>query len=796
MAKHIDVFYAYPSRPESMGETITNAVAELRGDRVVKDLHIRLRPWPDMRTSGKTIITEITKTIDRCAVFVCDLTYPNLNVTFELGFAIGRFKRLWISLNTSIEGAAKQYNRTFAGIVGAGYYGYENHHDISAGFLNDSPWRSLDEHLLSESYRRPAPRPELPTLLYVKPPVNTDAVIVTLEDLQTSEFKESLIVDDPRENPAQTLEWYAEKISLADAVIVHLLADEHRDSLLHNAKASFVAGLAHGLRKKNLLMLAHTPFEPPTDYRLLLKSHSTAEECKRCVTAWLRGLEIPRRRPRRSEEETRRKASTLELRNMSIGEPVAEHENLQLDEYFVETAAYFHALEAQATIMIGRRGTGKTANLIALQVAFRGDRRNHVCTVKPVGYEVEGLVRLLKEDLHEAERGYLIDSLWKFLIYSELAASVCRELEARPTHQVPSASEDRLMKHVEANASILLPPFSQRLDRAVRSLVGVGNLAAREEQRNRISENLHTALLGDLRRLLGDVLSDRNKVAILIDNLDEPWGPGRETSGLADLLLGLLRVSRDVCADLQHEDYWQKGIHVSLTIFLRSDIFAHVQPLTSEQDKWPLYRVTWNDRAVLLRVLDERLRHRAPTRFDAEDIWEQLFAQKVVGLPTRDFVLDNTLARPRDVIYLVREAMAKAVNRGHATVTPEDFLAAREEYSRYVFTSILKEDDPEKQKLEAVLYEFAGAPKRVTAPDVASRIAKAGVSEADVDFYINLLCDVNFLAIQTASVFKFASDEREREMLRSVAKKLAAERGWGEEGYEINAAFYQALQIE
>ena len=795
MAKHIDVFYAYPSRPESMGETINNAVAELRGDRVVKDLHIRLRPWPDMPTSGKKIVTEITKTIDRCAIFVCDLTYPNFNVTFELGYAIGRFKRLWISLNTSIEGAAKQYNRTLEGIVGAGYYAYENHHGISAGFLYDRPWGSLDEHLLSESYRRSAPRPELPTLLYVKPPVNTDAVIVTLEHLQTSEFRESLIIDDPIENSAQTLDWYAEKISLADAVIVHLLAAEHRDSQLHNVKASFVAGLAHGLRK-NLLMLAHTPLEPATDYRSLLRSHSTAEECNRYVTAWLRGLGIPRRRPRRPEEETRRKASTLELRNLSIGEPVAEHENLQLDEYFVETAAYYHALEAQATIMIGRRGTGKTANLIALQVAFRGDRRNHVCTVKPVGYEVEGLVRLLREDLHKAERGYLIDSLWKFLIYSELAASVCHELEARPAHQVPSASEDKLMKYVGANASILLPPFSQRLDRAVRSLVGVGDLKAPEEQRSRISENLHTALLGDLRRLLGEVLSDRNKVAILIDNLDEPWGPGRETSGLADLLLGLLRVSRDVCADLQHEDYWQKGIHVSLTIFLRSDIFAHVQPLTSEQDKWPLYRVTWNDKAALLRVLDERLKHGAPTRFDAEDIWEGLFAHEVAGWPTRDFILVNTLARPRDVIYLLREAIAKAINRGHPTVTAEDLLDAREEYSRYVFSSILKEDDPERQKLEDVLYEFAGAPKRVTARDVASRITKAGVSDADVDFYINLLCDVNFLAIQTASGFKLSSDEHEREMLRSVAKKLPAERHEGEEAYEINAAFYQALQIE
>ena len=795
MAKRIHVFYAYPSNPESVGETITKAIGELRADRGLKDLGIEFKPWPELRPSGKRIVTEITEAIDRCQIFACDLTYANLNVTFELGFAIGRLKRLWISLNTSIEGAAQRYRRTLEGIVGVGYTGYENHHNITAGFLSDGPWRSLDQHLLSKSYRLDGPRPELPTLLYVKPPADTEAVIVTWEHLQKSEFRDSLFVDDPRESAAPTLEWYAEKIKLADAVVVHLLAAEHCECQSHNDKGSFVAGLAHGLRKK-VLMLAHSPFECPTDYRWLLKSHSTAEECEHQLEAWLRDLEIPRRRPRRSGEEARKTASTLELRNLSIGEPVAENENLQLDEYFVETSEYLHALEAQSTIMIGRRGTGKTANLIALEVAFGQDRRSHVCTVKPVGYEVEGLVRLLKEDLHEAERGYLIESLWKFLIYGELAASVRRELLGRPIHQVRTASETKLIEYVEANESILLTPFSQRLNRAVRSLIGVGGLKDPEDQRGRISENLHTEVLGKLRRMLGEVLSNRSKVAILIDNLDDPWGPGRETSGLSDLLLGLLRVSQDMCDDLQHEDYGQKRINASLTIFLRSDIFAYIRPLASEQDKWPLQRVTWNDRDLLLRVLDERLKHGAPTRFEAEDIWGELFARDVVGLPTREFILANTLPRPRDVIYLLREAVAGAVNRDHTSVSAEDFLDAREKYSRYVFGSIVAEDDPERGKLEAVLYEFAGAEKTLTAGDVRSRIMNAGVSESDVDFYVNLLCDVNFLAIWTVKGFRFPSDEHEREMWRAVAKRVARERGSGEESYQINPAFYQALQIE
>lgn len=84
----------------------------------------------------------------------------------------------------------------------------------------------------------------------------------------------------------------------------------------------------------------------------------------------------------------------------------------------------------------------------------------------------------------------------------------------------------------------------------------------------------------------------------------------------------------------------------------------------------------------------------------------------------------------------------------------------------------------------------------MTLTDVISRVSRAGVDVADVDFYLDLLCDVSFLAIQTTNGFRFASDEGDRQMLRGVARTLAKDRNWGEESYEINPAFYQVLQIE
>ena len=728
-------------------------------------------------------------------MFACDVTYLNDNVAFELGYAIGRFKRIWISLDTSIHNAAIDYNHRYTGMLGAGYAGYENHQGLARAFLDNQPWATPEQFLLAETYRAQTPLSEFPTLLYVKPSHDTDSVISVREAISLSVFSHSLILDDPRENPGATLEWYADKISHADAVLIHLLSDDQAESSNHNAKASFVAGLAHGMQKP-ALMLAHAPFTCPTDYQVLLKSHQTAQQAVSHFQAWLGTMALPRRRPRRSADASAPGSPTLQLRDLSLGEPVAENERSSLDDYFVETRAFYDALESDVSVFVGRRGTGKTAAFIALEEALGRSTQNHVCTIKPVGYEVDGLIRLLSEEWRTAERGFLIESLWKFVLYSELAASVLSSIRSRPVHLPQTDDEERFVQYVEGNRDIFLSPFSQRVNRAVGALSGTADLSDVEQQRARISEHLHINHLGQLRRMLGAVLAEKKRVAVLIDNLDDQWSAGKGTTVLSKLLLGLLRMTNSIVDDVQVERQQLKRVNLSLTIFIRSDIFSYIAPLDIEQDKWPIRRVVWNDRDLLLRVIDERLARGGRSGFEADEVWANMFPQSVVGLSAKEFIFKNTRARPRDVIFLTKEAIATAVNRSHEAVTEEDMLEARTKYSRYVFGSVLAEDDPQRKRMEDVLFEFAGAPRVLSETDVRSRIERTQVPEEDVEFYLNLLCDVNFLGIQTATGYTFADDENARRMLREVSKHLAEERGWGDVSFEVNAAFYQALQIE
>ena len=796
MANIKRIFYAYPNDPPSIGEIITNSVDKLRNDNRYKQDRVRFYKWTDIRVGGKPLVANILNEVDKSAVLACDLTYPNPNVAFELGYAIAKFKRIWMTVNSGVENAEQRVRRLYFGVVGSGYAKYENSEQLVAAYKLDSPESSLDSTLLGAHYKGNWPRNESPTLLYIKPPISTEAVIQCMGFLYDSIFGDSLIVDDPAENQAPALAWYAQSILSSDAVLVHMLSTDQVGNQEQNVKCSLVAGLARGF-KKEVLMVAQSPFESPLDYQDLLRIHDTAGACKDSVSGWLDKVisGLPQRRSRRPEG-TARSAEGRDLRGLTIGEPVAENERQRLDEYFLETASYFRAMDDQLTIVVGRRGVGKSAQLYAMQSTLLRDTRNHVCVIKPVGYEIDGLVRVLHSIYHNSERGYLIESLWKYLIYSELARSLNETIISGFRNQDYGEKERNFVNYYDSRAHLFAPPFSERLDSAVAALGEVGAIGDAVAQRRRISELLHDRELRELRQELGKALAGYRRVSILVDNLDSPWGVSKDVNELAQLLWGLLQVATDIVPEFGKQDHWRNAVKVYMTIFLRSDIFAVIQPKAPEQDKLPIQRIVWDDREVLKRLIDARFEFGSPTRDTADQTWNHLFPQEVVGLTPWNFVIDSVLPRPRDVIYLMREAVDGAINRGHSSVSQQDLLDAREKYSEYAFRSVIAEDDPRKGRLEDVLYEFAGSPKIVDRAEVEHRFSLAEVAPQDYDYYLDLLCDVNFLAIgDDRGGFHYARDEADREMRRGMARRIARQKGTPET-FEVSSAFWQVLQIE
>ena len=223
MPRRANVFYAYPSSPLTIGETIEQATEGLSKNSDIRKARVRFSTWTDSVVSGKHLWGDIEDRIKRSQIFACDLTYPNPNVSFELGFAIGKFKRIFLTVDEGIEQGPSNFKRHFFNLAPLGYAKYRNHEELESAVLNERPWTDLDKTPLPRRYQTQLARPEFPTILYVKPPVPTDAVNATEEILRSSKFGKALRVDDPIENPMPGLDWYAEEMATADAVVVHLL---------------------------------------------------------------------------------------------------------------------------------------------------------------------------------------------------------------------------------------------------------------------------------------------------------------------------------------------------------------------------------------------------------------------------------------------------------------------------------------------------------------------------------------------------------------------------------------------
>ena len=120
-------------------------------------------------------------------------------------------------------------------------------------------------------------------------------------------------------------------------------------------------------------------------------------------------------------------------------------------------------------------------------------------------------------------KGFLAESLWKYLLATELALAVEDDVSRRPAGSVPDDPEWKLTEFISENEAWIKRDFASRLELAVTNLAEVGSSEGVADVRARISEVLHQGPLRRLREVLAPVLAERERVSIIIDNLDKAW---------------------------------------------------------------------------------------------------------------------------------------------------------------------------------------------------------------------------------------------------------------------------------
>lgn len=603
------------------------------------------------------------------------------------------------------------------------------------------------------------------------------------------------IVDDPSEASLQPLAWYGEQIYTALAIVAHFSPHRRRGADVHNARCALASGLAVGMGKP-LLMLAEEDYLAPVDYRDLLHVYRSAKDARAHVRDWL----DPTVRTARGELTTTSRRDreirlATELKSLRFGEHIAENEASMLSSYFVETGHYLKVLEPRTTIFSGRKGSGKSANLLRAAQELSEDKRNLVCVIKPVGYELEGIIRLLRKYDERDSKTFLVEALWKFLLYTQMAIAVVDELEKTPWAHHESSPEWTLINYVQAHKDFFEPDFSLRLETAISNMMSITPQDTIAGDRAAITSALHENVLSELRRLLGSVLTNKERVAILIDNLDKAWERAADIEHLSFFLLGLLSAIKRVEREFSKSSGGRLPVPVTLAVFVRTDILQRVLKLAREPDKLPIDQLSWTDRDLLLRVVEERYASAKNRVTEVPDLWTTFFEPQIDHVDTRTYISNAVLKRPRDIVYFCNAAVTAAINRRHDKVRVEDIRDAEHLYSQFAFEVLLVEGSVIVDALEEIIYEFVGEPSVLSENRVKQIVRRAGVNN-DVSEVITHLKNLSFLGVETKrGTFDFSEDRVERRKAEKLAGRLAR-RTRTPVQFKIHPAFHNFLEVD
>ncbi len=361
-------FFAYSNTPFKVNEPISDAVRIIN-----KSGTIHIDTWEALNIDGNIIIDEILERIMQSDIFICELSSFNLNVLFELGYAIAKKKKIKIFLNLSLADVENKFNNL--NILSS--IAYTNY--INSNNLQTEIWKIIEddtEDILSKTIANKSRFSNCHELFYMKNLYDTDESIILSRTIE--ELKIKLIVDDPNEVSIQPLEWYFQILLNCNGVITHLLSDQYVNAKIYNQKASFIAGIAYGLDIP-LLMVVGAPFTVPMDYRNIIKIYNRKNDCIEFVNNWFEKYKDSIKADNKSTQYTQQELKAFsDLHSIDLGESLAENEQEKILNYFVKTSSYNDALNRNLSIFIGRKGTGKTANLVNLAEEFKNKKTTFV----------------------------------------------------------------------------------------------------------------------------------------------------------------------------------------------------------------------------------------------------------------------------------------------------------------------------------------------------------------------------------------------------------------------------------
>jgi hypothetical protein len=401
---------------------------------------------------------------------------------------------------------------------------------------------------------------------------------------------------------------------------------------------------------------------------------------------------------------------------------IPENEMTTLSDYYLSTDEYQRALRGEVNLVVGRKGSGKTALFVQLRDNKRTKKANIVVDLKPEGFQLIKLKERVLDFLTAGAQQHLITALWEYILLLETTYKVLEK--DRDVH----LRDHRLTAHYMALQEIYGDTelsqegdFRERLSKLSDQIIHefLKTFATTDPNpahnhnsplnitTNQVTEILYRHDIRSLYEALIRYLLLKGEVWLLFDNIDKGWSVEGISPPDIVILRCLINASRKV-----EREFKGRGIQFYSIVFVRDDVYSLLMRESPDYGKEMRASLDWSDIDLLGEVLKRRIVFSltgGATGGPGKDAGAcmQVCVSHYSGEPWLDFMAGRSLMRPRNLLKLFRYSLGYAINLGHKRIEIEDITRGLRTYAQDLVIEVDRELGdvfPEARKL---VYEFS-----------------------------------------------------------------------------------------
>jgi len=766
-------FIAYPKRPEPIAVTIREAT------NLINNLpDFEFRTWEESDVAGRHLTAPIFSGMKDSSLLIADITHLNFNVTYEIGYAIGIGKRAFLITN-------RQYTRdkdtiTKIGIFDTlGYEGYTNIDELVSLIKSFEDINPLNTSITLDQ-RTP--------VFIIETPLKGDVMTHLVSRVKKARlfYRSFTPSEESRMSAIDTIRHVASSYG----IIIPLLSLDMKDAIVHNIRAAFVSGLSHGLNKHTLLLQDKVSPLTPLDIRDYVKTYTHPDDISRHI----HDFSLSVYESLQQIKEIDLPAGNL-LSSIGFGDPMAENEFQNLSRYYLQTDEFGRALRGEVNLVVGRKGTGKTALFSQVRNHKRANKNNIVVDLKPEGYQLLKLKETVLGYLSAGSKAHLITAFWEYLLYLEVCYKVLqKDSELHLRNHALYESYQTLATLYHSNPYIGEGDFSERLAELSNAISQVysskyGDNVQTKLMAEEVTSLIHSHNIREIREHLSNYLKNKNETWILFDNLDKGW----TSHGLAAGDITILRCLLDAARKIQREmSKMEHKFHV--VVFIRNDVYQLLMEESADFGKESCATLDWNDPDLLRDMLRKRLVENDMSE-DATfyQLWAQVFVTHYEGEETSQFLIERSLMRPRNLLKIVNACKGYAVNLQHDKIEEIDIEKGLYVYSNDLIVDADQELTDIEPEANNLIYQFIGEKTHYTYLELMNMLSEGGIKEENHGRIIDFLLYYGFFGLLTKKHHSqyIYNVNYNMGILRSIIRKNVPK-----VTFEMNPAFWYGLELE